>query len=249
MTHMVKEAWESRQTDVMAAFLTSMLQDEVYLKQPEGFIDEKHPTWVWRVRASLYGLRQAPREWNTTLTNKLISDGLEQSKHDPVLFIKKDNGRVTGVVLAHVDDLYVTGEKSFVKSESSRIESTFKMSKSGPLDTYLSLKVERNSRGAVFLSQLSYINQVVETHLPPDSRPAHVPCNAFFSDMSSQTNQPQTRRPYAELIGMLQWIANGTRPDIQFAINRLSQFLRRPTEDHWKSAIHVLRYLNTTRHL
>lgn len=48
---------------------------------------------------------------------------------------------------------------------------------------------------------------------------------------------------------MLQWVANGTRPDIQFAINRLSQFLRRPTEDHWNSAIHVLRYLDTTKRL
>lgn len=117
MTHMVKEAWESRQMDVMAAFLKSMLPDEVYLKQPEGFSDKTHPTWVWRVRASLYGLRQAPREWITTLTNKLLSDGLQQSKHNLVLFIKKEEGKVTGVVLAHIDDLYFTGEKSFVKKK------------------------------------------------------------------------------------------------------------------------------------
>lgn len=204
MSHMVKEAWESRQMDVMTVFLNSILKDKVYLKQPEGFIDLNHPTWVWRVRASLYGLRQAPREWNTTLTNKLLSDGLQQSKHDPVLLIKKEEGKVKGVVIAHVEDLYVTGEKSFVNNESQKLESTFKMSKSGPLNTYLSLKVERDNNGVVYLNQLSYINQVIKAHLRPDAKPVHVPCNNFFSDISSQPDKPRTHHPYAELIGMLQ---------------------------------------------
>lgn len=70
----------------------------------------------------LYGLSQAPREWNTMLTQKLISDGLEQSKHYSVLFTKKENGEVTGVLLAHVNDLYVTGVPSFVDTQSSKLD-------------------------------------------------------------------------------------------------------------------------------
>lgn len=159
------------------------------------------------------------------LTQKLISDRLKQSKHNPVLFTKTDNGEVTGVVIAHVDDLYVTGTPAFVQSEGSKLDSSFKMSKSGPLDTYLSLKVDRDADGMVYLSQLSYINQIVESHLPVNSKPAHLPCNSFFSDMSSQPDQPVTKRPYSKLMGMLQWVANGTWPDIQFATNRLSQFV------------------------
>lgn len=229
MSHMVTNAWDSRQMDVMTAFLNICLQEEVYLKQPEGFIDANHPDWVWRVRASLYGLKQAPREWNTMLTSQLISQGLEQSAHDPVLFTKKKNGKVIGAVLAHVDDLYVTGEPSFVDNESQALENRFQMSKSGPLDTYLSLKVERGTNQEVFISQTDYIDQVVDAHLPPDILPASVPCNSFFSDMSAQPDQPETSKPDSALIGMMQWLAKGSRPDIQFAINRLSQFLRRPT--------------------
>lgn len=138
MSHMAKEAWESKQMDVITAFLNSLLQGEVFLKQAEGFIDEEHPGWVWRVRASLYGLPQAPRKWNQTLTNSLLSHGLTQSKNDPVLFIKKQGSKVEGVVLAHVDNLYVTGTPQFMCEESKKIESNFKMLKSGPLDTYLS---------------------------------------------------------------------------------------------------------------
>lgn len=136
-----------------------------------------------------------------------------------------------------------------MSDESKKLESRFKMSKSGPLDTYLSLKVERDSTGTVYLSQRSYINQIIDTHLPRDAKPAYVPCNQLFSDMSSQPDQPQTQKPYSELVGMLQWVANGTRPDIQFSINRLSQFLRQPKDDHWTAAIHVLRYLKNTQHL
>lgn len=56
LSRMASEAWESCQMDVMTAFLNSLLKEEVYLKQPEGFVDQEHPDWVWRVRASLYGL-------------------------------------------------------------------------------------------------------------------------------------------------------------------------------------------------
>lgn len=69
LTHMVLLGWESKQLDVMTAFLNSLLQHEVYLKKPEGFIHPDHPDWVWRVQTSLYGLRQAPQEWHLTLTN------------------------------------------------------------------------------------------------------------------------------------------------------------------------------------
>lgn len=60
LSHMAREAWESQQLDVMTVFLNSVLKEEVYLKQPEGFIDKAHPDWVWRVKSSLYGLNQAP---------------------------------------------------------------------------------------------------------------------------------------------------------------------------------------------
>lgn len=92
LSHMAIHGWDSQQMDVMTAFLNSLLQHEVYLKQPEGFVDAEHPEWVWRVKASLYGLRQAPREWHLTLKKELESFGMKQSQSDPVLYIHKQNG-------------------------------------------------------------------------------------------------------------------------------------------------------------
>lgn len=154
-----------------------------------------------------------------------------------------------GIVLVHVDDFLVTGEKSFIDLADSHLQSEYRMSKSGPLDTYLSLKITRSTAGHVFISQEHYIDDVIDEFLPSDAKDAHVPCNMTFPELVRDKLSPVTQHPYPELLGMLQWVANGTRPDIQFAVNRLSQFLVRPTDLHWHSAIHVLRYLRTTKFL
>lgn len=219
------------------------------MKQPEGFIDTQHPDWVWRIRASLYGLKQSPREWNHLLTKELKSLGMTQSPHDPVLFTQKAGKEVVAAVVVHVDDIYATGKQPYLNRIRQVLSKRFKMSKSGDLDTYISLKVERNPDGVVFLSQKHYIHQIAEKHLTSPTRTAHVPCRSNFSDMTRDLDSPPTSKPYAELVGMLQWVANGTRPDIQFTVNRLSQFLSRPTDLHWEAAEHVLRYLYTTRSL
>lgn len=123
------------------------------------------------------------------------------------------------------------------------------MSKFRPVNTYLSIKVECGPNHEVFLSQEHYIQHIVDSDLLSNSGSATVPCNSLFSNIASNVNSPLTQHPYSELIGMLQWVANGNHPNIQFAINCLSQFLRHPTDNHWKSAIHVLRYLNSTKTL
>lgn len=249
LSHIAREAWDSEQMDVMTAFLNSVLKEEVYLKQPEGFASTEKPDWVWRVKASLYGLKHSPRAWNSLLTKELVSFGMVQSPHDPVLFTQRRDGKVVGLVIVHVDDLILAGEKSFMKEMGPKIKSRFKMSKVGPLDTYLSLKIDKEKDGSLLIGQQHYINRIVSLHLPSNAKPAHVPCNSFFADLTRDKESDHTTEPFAELLGMLQWVANGTRPDIQFAVNRLSQFLRRPTDLHWRAAIHVLRYLNTTKSL
>lgn len=150
---MVNNAWVSQKMDVITVFLNGLLKEEVYLKKPEGFTDKNHPDWMWHVPASLYGLKESPHEWNSMLTSKLSSQGMKQSKHDPVLFLKKQHGRTVGVVVAHFDNILLTGKPDFVDEQDTKIQTTFKMLKSGSLDTYLSLKVGRGENEEVFLSQ------------------------------------------------------------------------------------------------
>lgn len=114
------------------------------------------------------------------------------------------------------------------------------MSKTGSLDTYISIKITRADKGEVYFSQEHYVKDIINNHLPSDAKAAHTQCNSFFSDLVKDLTSEPTDQPYAELLGMMQWVANGTRPDIQFAVNSLSQFLSRPTDLHWNAAVHVL---------
>lgn len=123
------------------------------------------------------------------------------------------------------------------------------MSKTGPLDTYLSIKITRSADGRVTISQEHYIDDIIETNFPSDAKKAYTPCNMLLSDLVKDLTGEIKNQPYAKWLGIMQWVVNGTRLDIQFAVNRLSPFLSLPTDLYWNSAIHVLRYLNTTKHL
>ncbi|GKE21801.1 retrovirus-related pol polyprotein from transposon TNT 1-94 [Tanacetum coccineum] len=76
--------------DVKMTFLNGPLKEEVYVNQPDGFVDPHHPDKVYRLKKALYGLKQAPRAWYDELSNFLISKGFSKGSIDPTLFITKN---------------------------------------------------------------------------------------------------------------------------------------------------------------
>jgi hypothetical protein len=72
--------WPIHHMDVKSAFLNGQLKEEVYVAQPPGFVDKDHPGKVLRLHKALYGLRQAPRTWNTKLDATLISLGFRRAR-------------------------------------------------------------------------------------------------------------------------------------------------------------------------
>ncbi|GJY90879.1 retrovirus-related pol polyprotein from transposon TNT 1-94 [Tanacetum coccineum] len=77
------------QMDVKTAFLNGKLKEEVYVSQPEGFIDPDRPHHVYRLKKALYGLKQAPQAWYDTLSKFLLAQGFSKGVVDPTLFIRK----------------------------------------------------------------------------------------------------------------------------------------------------------------
>nr|GFA43669.1 hypothetical protein [Tanacetum cinerariifolium] len=72
--------------DVKTTFLNGLLKEEVYVAQPDGFVDPDHPKKVYRLRKALYGLKQAPRAWYDKLLNFQMSKGFTKGTIDPTLF-------------------------------------------------------------------------------------------------------------------------------------------------------------------
>nr|GEX59204.1 retrovirus-related Pol polyprotein from transposon TNT 1-94 [Tanacetum cinerariifolium] len=76
--------------DVKTAFLNGELREEVYVNQPEGFVDQDNPTHMYRLKKALYGLKQAPRTWYDMLTKFLLSQKFSKGDVDPTLFTRKE---------------------------------------------------------------------------------------------------------------------------------------------------------------
>nr|GEY31992.1 hypothetical protein [Tanacetum cinerariifolium] len=82
------------QMDVITAFLYGPLKEEVYVNQPDGFVDPYHPDKIYRLKKALYGLKQAPRAWYDELSTFMLSKGFSESSIDPTLFITKHRGDI-----------------------------------------------------------------------------------------------------------------------------------------------------------
>ncbi|GJW89497.1 retrovirus-related pol polyprotein from transposon TNT 1-94 [Tanacetum coccineum] len=79
------------QMDVKTAFLNGNLREEVYVSQPNGFVDKDKPNHVYKLKKALYGLKQAPRAWYDMLSSLLISQDFSKGSLDPILFIRRDS--------------------------------------------------------------------------------------------------------------------------------------------------------------
>ncbi|GKA96739.1 retrovirus-related pol polyprotein from transposon TNT 1-94, partial [Tanacetum coccineum] len=92
------------QMDVKTAFLNGPLKEELYVAQPDGFVDPDHPEKVYCLRKALYGLKQAPRAWYDELSNFLMSKGFTKGTIDQILFTIK-YGEDILLVQIYVDDI------------------------------------------------------------------------------------------------------------------------------------------------
>lgn len=156
-----------------------------------------------------------------------------------------------GAISIHVDDLAIVGENAFVEDIIPKLSHRFKVSANEDLHHFLSLRITRDfTNRLVYLSQAHCIDQLSNNFVISDLRPVKTPTDANFKDLKSRTpEEDPSPGPYPQLIGSLLWVAQCTRPDISFAVARLSQFLRDPSVNHWKAAQRVLQYLIRTKDL
>lgn len=240
--------WSMRQADVCTAYLIANLEEDIYMKPPEG--TKYPPGHVVKLKKSLYGLKQAGRCWNKNLDTTLKRDGFAQSSYDPCLYLKHDQaGKLIAILVCYVDDLLIGGTKAEVTKIEKELTTTYKMT-CGDVNHFLGMRIVRDKSGKISLSQDSYIKQLLARFNMTDCNPVKVP----GTDILSKKDQPSTKeekaemakKPYRQLIGALQYLAVCTRPDIVFSVNQCSRFLENPGEVHWQAGKKILKYLHGT---
>jgi histone deacetylase 1/2 len=152
--------WKIYQLDIHNAFLNGVLAEEVYMKQPRGFVDSALPSYVYRLHKSLYGLKQAPRAWYTRLSDFLLSVGFHAFKVDTFLFILSVGADIF-YLLVYVDNILLTGSNSAVLHHLIQLlSSEFKLRDLGAVHYFLGIEVQSTALG-LMLRQHKYILDIL----------------------------------------------------------------------------------------
>jgi transposase InsO family protein len=227
--------------DVTTAFLNGELEEELYLKQPPGF-NNGHK--VYKLKKSLYGLKQAARVWNKTLNDALTTNGCKQNETDKCLYVKRENERVM-YVLIHVDDILVaSNDKNLVERTMKKIGECFEIKNLGEAKHYLGLSIERKN-GNFMISQQQYIDEIVKEANLTEAKLSKFPLDTGY--YKQEGNLLTSNSEYRKLIGMLLYLTINTRPDIAASVSILSKRVEQPRDIDMNEVKRVIRYLKGTR--
>lgn len=245
---------ELHQMDVKTAFLHGELDEEIYMAQPEGFVDENNPEKVCKLRKSLYGLKQAARCWNQALHKFLIESDYIQSNADPCIYIKRvklNDKECLVIVAVYVDDLIIASNDTVILLEEKRkLSQRFATVDQGEIKFCLGMSIKRDRKlGILKIDQIAYLKRILEKFGMADCKPISTPMEANKHFQKSTETQPIKLKEYQSAIGSLLYAAIGTRPDLAFSVGVLSQFMSNPGTEHWVGVKRIFRYLKGTLNL
>lgn len=243
LTVAASRGWYAHQLDVQNAFLHGDLHEVVYMVPPPG-LRRQGENLVCRLNKSLYGLKQASRNWFATFAAAIRQTGFVQSKADYSLFTKVSGSSIT-VALIYVDDILLTGnDLHAITSLKESLLKKFLIKDLGDLKYFLGIEFARSQKG-IFMSQRKYALDIVHDAGLTGSKPELFPMEQNLRLTSESGEKLHDPSKFRRLVGRLIYLTV-TRPDIVYSVRTLSQFMQVPTTHHWNAALRLLRYIKGT---
>jgi len=227
--------------DVKTAFLNGDLDEEVYMEQPDGYVDPTYPHKVCRLLQALYRLKQAPKMWFAKLDEFLKSQGFDNIDPDACLYLLMDDGEII-IVLVYIDDLLlVASSLAAIYKIKDALHKRFEMKDLGEAKVILGLEIRRDKAlGTLKLSQGKYAGHVQEKFGMAECNPIGPPLEVGLQLVKAEESDDAL--PYREAVGSVMNLMVGTPPDLAFAIGKLSRFVSCYGKEHWAAIKRVLRY-------
>jgi len=254
------------QLDITTAYLNGIIEEEIYMEMPDMLeeslklimknkkensnirskakcmLENLNENKVCRLRKSLYGLKQAGRQWNKRFDEKLRSMDLKRCTSDPCVYYAKQ-GEDMILVAIYVDDVIIIS-KNVVSISKFKMDlmKEFEIRDLGEIHYCLGIEFEKSDCGYK-ISQKAYIKDILKKFGMEECKSVSTPMEPGTKLVSSEENQNSKDIPYREIVGSLNYLAVATRPDIAHSVSVLSQFNSCYDESHWKAAKRILRYL------
>ena len=204
--------------DVKTAFLNGIIQEEIYVEQPQGFEIHERESHFCRLNKSLYTLKQAPRAWYSRINYYLQRMGFQKSEADPNLyFIMVGHDPL---ILLYVDDLFITGGERPIVACKKDFAIEYEMTDIGLMHYFLGLEVWQEP-GHIFLGQGKYVVDILRRFRMEDCRPMSTPMVTNWKKLHASEGGLVGPTLYRQLIGSLMYLVNSW-PDLCFAVNTLS---------------------------
>ncbi|RVW83922.1 Retrovirus-related Pol polyprotein from transposon TNT 1-94 [Vitis vinifera] len=238
------------QLDVKTTFLHGDLEEDLYMIHPEGFIVQRQENLVCKLRKSLYGLKQTPRQWYKKFDSFIHRIGFKRCEADHCCYVKSfDNSYI--ILLLYVDDMLIAGSSiEKINNLKKQLSKQFVMKDLGAAKKILGMRIIRNkTNGTLKLSQSEYVKKVVSRFNMNEAKPVSTPLGSHFKlskEQSPKTEEEMnhmSKVSYASTIGSLMYAMVCTRPDIAHAVGVVSRFMSRPRKQHWEAVKWSLRYL------
>ena len=238
--------------DFTLAFPQADVDTIIYMEVPIG-CTAPEGDYVCLLKKNLYGLKQAAKTWYEYLRDTLILDevkggyGFEQSKIDPCIFFKQ------GVILIiWVDDCLIFGKnKEMVDEIIMKLHNKFSLTEEGDVSAYLGVKVNIDPDSDKITLTQPYLIQRIIDELGDAITEANVKStpSVYKEVLHKDTDGPDRQQSwnYRSIIGMLNYLAASTRPDVLFAVHQCARFLTNPKLSHERAVKRIVRYLKGTK--
>ena len=204
------------------------------MEQPDGYVDPTYPDKVSRLLQALYGLKQAPKMWYSKLDDFLKSRGFYNIDPDACLYLLMDDGEII-IVLVYVDDLLLVASSLAVTYKiKDALHQRFEMKDVGEAKVILGLEIRRDKALG------KYAAHVLEKSMMAECNPIGTPLEVGLQLVKA--NESDDALPYSEAVGSFMYLMVVTRPDLAFAIGKLSRFVLCYGKEHWAAIKRILRY-------
>lgn len=247
--------YECDSADVITAFLLATLDEEIYIKIPDGYpVNPGDENKVLRLRKSLYGLKQAPFVWNKELDTYLRLIGFRPLESDRCVYVGEFEG-ATCYLLVYVDDILIaTPNRAIMAKLKTKINDKFPIEDSGPLNFFLNINFTRDRpKRTISMHVASKIDNLLESLDMTECIAAKLPAdpNEMLTKAMCPTDPAVTSEmaalPFKSVLGKLLHIALTCRPDIMPAVSAAGRYAHNPGPQHWQALLRIARYLKGTR--
>ena len=216
-----------------------------------GFREEsENTTLVWKLKRSLYGLKQSGRNWNVVLSQFFISNGFTQSKVDVCLFTLNNKSGDAFVVVWVDDIILAANSNTLLHKIKNDLKEKFQMKDLGPISYFLGIQFNQ-TKNTISMSQSHYLTGVLRRFKMEDCKPRSTPCESNLDAYKTKSNditqqEDNVEGKYREIVGSLVYAMTCSRPDLAWVVTKLSQHLENPSDRDWMTLRHVLRYVKGT---